>query len=339
VRKEINRLSLYCMKTKVNKILIIRFSSIGDVVLTTPVIRCLKQQVDAKIHYLIKPTFAHIIHENPYVDKIIRLKESLTETISDLKSENYDLIIDLQKNMRSYRIGIALQVKTIRFDKLNVRKWLSVKFKWNLLPENKHLVDRYFDALEPLGIKDDGIGLDYFIMPEDEFDAQELIKGIKYQVLVLGATYFTKRIPKEKCIDIISAYPGHTLLSGGQDVADLAKELSMMFPEKVIDYCGKVGLGVSAGFIKHSSKVVTGDTGLMHIAAALQKEVVVLWGNTVPQFGMYPYYGHKNTEKHTNIEVSGLSCRPCSKLGYESCPQGHFRCMMDQDTTAEIFKA
>jgi ADP-heptose:LPS heptosyltransferase len=331
---EINRLSLYCMNTKINKILIIRFSSIGDVVLTTPVIRCLKQQMGAEIHYLIKPTFAHIIHENPYVDKIIKLKESLTDTISQLATEDYDLIIDLQKNVRSYRIAIALRVRTIRFDKLNIRKWLSVKFKWNLLPDKKHLVDRYFDALEPLGIKDDGIGLDYFIMPEDEFDAQELIKGIKYQVLVLGATYFTKRIPKEKCIDIISSYPGHTLLSGGQDVADLAKELSLMFPEKVIDYCGKVGLGISAGFIKHSSKVMTGDTGLMHIAAALQKEVIVLWGNTMPQFGMSPYYGYKNKEKHINLEVSGLSCRPCSKLGFDRCPQGHFKCMMDQNVVA-----
>jgi ADP-heptose:LPS heptosyltransferase len=329
-------LPLYYMTSKINKVLIIRFSSIGDVVLTTPVIRCLKQQTSAEIHYLIKPAFAHIIYENPYVDKIIRLKESLTETISDLKSENYDLIIDLQKNMRSYRIGMALKAKTIRFNKLNIRKWLSVNLKWKLLPENHHLVDRYFEALDPMGIKDDGLGLDYFIMPEDEYDAQELVKGIHYQVLVLGATYFTKRIPKEKCIDIILTYKGHTLLSGGQDVADLAKELSALFPEKVIDFCGKVGLGISAGFIKHSHRVVTGDTGLMHIAAALQKEVVVLWGNTIPQFGMYPYYGKKNKERHTNLEVIDLSCRPCSKLGFDACPKGHFRCMMDQDVVTNI---
>jgi ADP-heptose:LPS heptosyltransferase len=326
------------MNTEVKKVLIIRFSSIGDIVLTTPIIRCIKQQLGSEVHYLTKPSFAHIIHENPYIDKIFKLKEPLSETIAELKAEGYDLIIDLQKNMRSYRIGMALHTKTIRYDKLNVRKWLSVRLKWNLLPEKKHLVDRYFEALQPLNIKDDGMGLDYFIMPEDEYDAQELVKGIKYQVLVLGATYFTKRIPKEKCVEIISGYSGHTLLAGGKDVSALAKELSQIFPEKVIDFCGKVGLGVSAGFVKHSRRVISGDTGLMHIAAALQKEVIVLWGNTIPEFGMYPYYGFNNSEKQINLEVNGLSCRPCSKLGFDECPKGHFKCMMEQKVADELLK-
>jgi ADP-heptose:LPS heptosyltransferase len=326
------------MNTEVKKVLIIRFSSIGDIVLTTPIIRCIKQQLGSEVHYLTKPSFAHIIHENPYIDKIFKLKEPLSETIAELKAEGYDLIIDLQKNMRSYRIGMALHTKTIRYDKLNVRKWLSVRLKWNLLPEKKHLVDRYFEALQPLNIKDDGMGLDYFIMPEDEYDAQELVKGIKYQVLVLGATYFTKRIPKEKCVEIIAGYSGHTLLAGGKDVSALAKELSQIFPEKVIDFCGKVGLGVSAGFVKHSRRVISGDTGLMHIAAALQKEVIVLWGNTIPEFGMYPYYGFNNSEKQINLEVNGLSCRPCSKLGFDECPKGHFKCMMEQKVADELLK-
>jgi ADP-heptose:LPS heptosyltransferase len=313
-----------------SRILIIRFSSIGDVVLTTPVVRCIKQQCNAEIHYLIKPAFAHVIHENPYIDHIHLLKDNINETIALLKPLEFDLIIDLHKNIRSVRISRSLGVKSIIFDKLNVRKWLAVNLKINRLPKGKHLVDRYFDALAEIGIKDDGHGLDYFIMPEDEYDAQELIKGIShYQVLVLGATYFTKRIPKEKCIDIVSIYPHQTILLGGSDVVEVANQISEVFPEKVINFSGKIGLGISAGVIKHASKVITGDTGLMHIAAALHKEIMVVWGNTIPEFGMYPYYGYRHPDLYKSLQVEGLSCRPCSKLGFDECPKGHFRCMMD----------
>ena len=312
------------------KILIIRFSSIGDIVLTTPIIRCIKNQLHAEVHFLVKSNFVHVIHENPYIDHIHRLSESLDCTIDSLKSIGFDLVIDLQKSIRSIRISKALGVYTINYNKLNVSKWLAVNLKINRLPKNKHLIDRYFEAISSLGVNDDGEGLDYYIMPEDEYDAQELIKGFaEFQVLVLGATYFTKRIPKEKCIEIISMCHHTTVLLGGNDVHQLAYEISTLFPEKVVNFCGKIGLGVSAGIIKHSIKVYSGDTGLMHIAAALQKDIIVLWGNTIPAFGMYPYYGYNHPDSHTDLQVQNLPCRPCSKLGFDVCPKGHFRCMMD----------
>ncbi len=321
------------MKSKSNiikKVLIIRFSSIGDVVLTTPIVRCIKNQLNAEIHYLTKASFAHVIHENPYIDKIHRLNENPDETIEILKCIGFDLVIDLQKNIRSIRISQALGVRTIQYNKLNVSKWLAVNLKINRLPKDKHLIDRYFESMAEIGIKDDGEGLDYFIMPEDEYDAQELVRGFsEYQVLVLGATYFTKRIPKDKCIEIISMYKHSTVLLGGKDVNEIANEISTLFPEKVVNFCGKIGLGVSAGMIKHAIKIYTGDTGLMHIAAAMQKEILVLWGNTIPEFGMYPYYGNNHPDGHTDLQVYDLSCRPCSKLGFDACPKGHFRCMLD----------
>ncbi len=298
--------------------------------LTTPVIRCLKLQTDAEIHFLTKPAFAGVVQGNRYIDKTMLLKDDLSQTVEELRMENYDLIIDLHKNMRSFRIAWSLGKKTIRYNKLNFRKWLFVRFKWDILPRDKHLVDRYFDALQPLGIQDDGMGLDYPITTEDVNKAIQLTNGVKYQVLVLGATYFTKRIPQDKCSDIIASYPGMTVLTGGKDVQKLGEELLHLHPDKVIDSCGKVSLDISAALIKLCHRVVTGDTGLMHIAAALQKEIVVIWGNTVPQFGMYPYYGYNNTSKHTNKEVTGLDCRPCSKLGFDHCPKGHFKCMKAQ---------
>ncbi len=312
------------------KVLIIRFSSIGDVILTTPVVRCIKKQWNAEVHYLIKPAFAHVLHENPYIDRIHHLREDLSETNEQLKQEGFDLVVDLQKSIRSLRVTNALGVKAVNFKKLNVNKWLAVNLKINRLPKGKHIVHRYFEALEAGGLHNDGDGLDYFIMPEDEYDAQELIRGIHdYQVIVLGATYFTKRIPAEKCLDIVQSFAGHSVLLGGKDVHDMAREIAKMAPEKVINFCGKIGLGVSAGIIKHSKQIYTGDTGLMHIGAALQKEMFVLWGNTIPDFGMFPYYGANNTDKSVNLQVEGLTCRPCSKLGFDHCPKGHFRCMMD----------
>ncbi|MBC7885753.1 MAG: glycosyltransferase family 9 protein [Saprospiraceae bacterium] len=315
------------------KILIIRFSSIGDVVLTTPIIRCIKKQLNAEIHFLIKPEFAHIVTNNSNVDKVHRLHKSITESISIMQEEKFDLVIDLQKNLNSYRIKNGLKCASVTFDKLNLQKWLLVNLKINKLPE-KHLVDRYFDALQPIGVIDDGMGLDYFILPEDEYDAIGLVEGVKYDILVLGANYFTKRIPVSKCEEIISLSTGHTVLLGGEDVSNIANQLSTKYPQKTINLCGKVGLGVSAGIIKHARKVITGDTGLMHIAAALQKEIYLLWGNTTPLFGMYPYYGFKNPSNYRNYEVLNLPCRPCSKLGYDHCPKGHFRCMLDIDVSS-----
>lgn len=315
------------------KILIIRFSSIGDIVLTTPIIRCLKLQLGVELHILTKHIFSTVVSQNPYIDKIHYAKEHIKDTIAILKKENYDVIIDLQKNLHSYRIKTKLTAVQLTFEKLNIKKWLLVNLKVNSLPD-MHIVDRYFDAIKSLGVVNDGQGLNYFILPENEEDALHIINGISYQVLVLGANYFTKRIPLAKCREIIHNNHGHTVLLGGADVTELAYMLANEFPEKTINLCGKIGLPVSAGVIKHAKRIVTSDTGLMHIAAAFQKEIFVLWGNTVSTFGMYPYYGADNINKVTHLEVLGLDCRPCSKLGFDKCPKGHFKCMMDIDVSA-----
>ena len=310
------------------KVLVIRFSSVGDIVLTSPVVRCLKNQLNADIHFLVKPGFIATVNQNPYINKIHILHDDINETIDSLQRENFDLVLDMQKNLKSFRIRKGLGIRSLSFNKLNLHKWLFVNFKVNKLP-SKHLVDRYFDAVTDLGIHNDGLGLDYFISQEDELDALSLVQGIRYDILVLGANYYTKRIPLEKCKSIIRQNPRKIVLTGGSDVADIALELASAFPEETLNFCGKLGLNVSAGIVKHAHRVITGDTGLMHIAAAYQKEVYVVWGNTHPAFGMYPYYGSKSKVKFTSFQVENLSCRPCSKLGYTECPKGHFKCMLE----------
>ncbi|MCK4639093.1 MAG: glycosyltransferase family 9 protein, partial [Bacteroidales bacterium] len=156
------------------KILIIRFSSIGDIVLTTPVIRCLKQQLkDSEIHFLTKEQFVPIVKANPYIDKVHFIKNDLKQILSQLKSENLDFIVDLHKNFRSVFVKLKLRKPSKTFNKLNIKKWLLVNFKINLLPEI-HIVDRYFKAVKILGVKNDGKGLDYFIPENEKVNISEL---------------------------------------------------------------------------------------------------------------------------------------------------------------------
>ncbi len=317
------------------KILLIRFSSIGDIVLITPVIRVFKKQLDAEVHLLVKASYQNVLANNPYVDKIHTLHHNLWHTISQLRKENFTLVVDLQKNLSSVLISKGVCKNTLTYQKLNVEKWLTVRLKRSFMPKINHIVDRYFEAIRPVGVVDDGEGLDYFFSRNEREEAFRLVKEIQFIALVLGATYTTKRIPKEKCTDIIAKSSLPVVLLGGNDVLALSEELQKKHPDKTLNFCGKTSLGVGAGILKLASKVVTGDTGMMHIAAALKKEIVVLWGNTTPTFGMSPYYGKNVPDVSTNLEVEGLSCRPCSKLGFHHCPKSHFRCMNDLVITVD----
>lgn len=312
------------------KFLIIRFSSIGDIVLTTPVVRCLKEQVEgAEIHYLTKPAYATILQGNPYIDRIILLQPSLKETIRELKEEGYDYVIDLHNSLRSWRVKSALPWLSFSVKKLNWQKWLMVQFKINKLPE-KHIVDRYLDTVKLFDVENDGKGLDFFLRPEDEVSQNELPGYLHegYIAVAMGARHVTKQIPPEKIATLCRHFNRPVLLLGDKfDVAN-AEQVVRMAGGKVFNACGKFSLRQSAWLVKQALVVVTPDTGLMHIASAFKKNVISVWGNTIPAFGMYPYLPG---EKSRIYEVKGLSCRPCSKLGYPACPKKHFRCMMDID--------
>ena len=329
------------------KILFIRFSSIGDIVLTTPVIRCAKQQLqDVEVHFLLKKSFAPVLQNNPYIDKRFYFDDSLKETINDLKKENYDAVVDLQKNIRSLRIKNALGIKSYSFDKLNFQKWVLVNLKIDLLPKI-HIVDRYMKAVELLGVKNDGAGLDYFILPEDENVLNDLPLSYRnnYIAWVIGAKHKTKMLPLEKMKSIGEKIKSPIVLLGGKEDFERGEQLVEQNNVKFFNACGKYSLNQSAALVKNSTKVITHDTGLMHIASAFQKEIVSIWGNTVPEFGMYPYYGEnkiKTQNPKPNIshilEVNNLSCRPCTKIGFEKCPRGHFKCMFNQNETQIIEK-
>ncbi|MBA2407255.1 MAG: glycosyltransferase family 9 protein [Chitinophagales bacterium] len=318
------------------KILIIRFSSIGDIVLTTPVIRCIKKQVsEVEIHYLTSYSFRDIIEHNPYIDKKYYLENDLNSIVKSLRKENYDFILDLHGSRKSWRIKLLLGKKSRTFNKLNFEKWLYVNFKWNILPP-VHIVDRYLEPVRWLGVRNDGEGLDYFLALKDEITIDQLplthIHG--YIALVIGAKHYTKKLPIEKLLKLCSYLTYPIIVLGGSEDQPIGEQLTKSDSLKIVNGCGRYSLNQSASFIKQSTVVITHDTGLMHIAAAYNKKIISLWGNTVPEFGMYPYVADLKSVK---VGIRDLPCRPCSKIGFSRCPQGHFKCMelIDQKLVAE----
>ncbi len=310
------------------KILIIRLSSIGDIVLTTPIIRCLKTQLpDTEVHYLTKEQFQPVLEANPFIDKIFTIKDKINEVLPKLKSESYDHIVDLHKNFRSKGIIAGLKKPTSSFSKINVRKWLAVNLIINMLPQI-HIVDRYFQAVEMLGIKNDGKGLDYFIPEKDEVDLKTIPQLFQngYIGWVIGGKHNTKIYPEEKIIEICRSINIPVVLLGGPEDREKGDRITKTVGDFVFNACGKFNINQSASLVKQAKKIITNDTGLMHIAAAFKKEIISLWGNTIPEFGMYPYMPGFENKSHI-LEVKNLSCRPCSKIGFEKCPKKHFDCM------------
>lgn len=324
---------------QIKKILIIRFSSIGDIVLTSPVVRCIKKQMpETEIHYLTKKSFSILVESNPYIDKIHLLDDNLSKTLKDLESENFDFIIDLHNNIRTFKIKWHLEKPVRSFNKINIRKWLLVNFKLNILPE-KHIVQRYLEAARRLKVFDDGEGLDYFIPQKDEIKLSDfpLTHLHGYAALVIGAQHYTKKLPLIKLKELCEKIQIPVIVIGGIEDSVTGNELERLFPYKVFNACGKFNLNQSASIIRQSKIVITNDTSMMHIAAAFKKIIHSFWGNTVPIFGMQPYFGsnakYQSLYKSNSFlhEAKNVNCRPCSKIGFQKCPKGHFDCMMKQN--------
>lgn len=325
------------------KILVLRFSSIGDIVLTTPIVRALKSQLDqAEVHYATKAQYRSLVESNPYIDKVHVLEKDLTPLIAELKKEKFDWIIDLHHNLRTQIIKFRLGVPAKSFNKLNIAKWLMVNFKINRLP-NLHIVDRYWQTVAHFNVRPDALGLDFFIDQKDEVPIDWLPETHRkeYVAYAIGAQHNTKKLPLKRMIELCDKINRPIILLGGKEDFENGEAIRQFFDrsdsgdyeeglkelnKKTIVYnaCGKFTLGQSASLVKGARYVFSHDTGLMHIAAAFKKEIFSIWGNTIPAFGMYPY-----RTRFTVLENNKVNCRPCSKIGHHQCPKGHFKCMND----------
>ena len=314
--------------TTVPKFLLVRFSSIGDIVLTSPVIRCLKEQVPgAEIHFLTKKNYKVVLENHPLVDKLWTTDGALDDVSVDLKAEKFDAIIDLHHNLRTMKLRKMLGVKSYAFSKLNIEKWLLVNLHINKTPA-VHIVDRYLATVQRFGVKNDRKGLDFYMEPGAENIIQKLPESHQhgFVAIAIGAQHTTKMMPSEKIGRIVKSLKMPVVLLGGKEDKVRGAQIEMAAGALVWNACGQTTLGESAALLKASKVVISHDTGLMHIAAAFRKPIVSVWGNTVPEFGMTPYLPG-NEDRSRIMEVRDLKCRPCSKIGFDKCPKGHFQCM------------
>ncbi len=308
------------------KILVIRFSSMGDIIYTTPVVRCLKKQLPrAEIHFLTKPAFKFIYDNNPYVDQLLLLKPDLSDTIKEIKAGQYNYIIDLHNNLRTALIKIRTGIPSSTYKKQAIRKWLSLKLNLKLVPP-VHLVDRYMKTVAFLGVKNDEQPIDYYIKEDYQLDKLLPVSHRNnYTAFIIGATHFTKRMPNEKIISICRVLNGPVVLLGGNDVKANGDSIAAAIGSKIYNACGITSLDESVFLVSKAANVVGFDTGLTHIAEAFNRPLVSIWGGTAPELlGVQPY-------KVKQVLVAGieLHCRPCSKFGLPACPLGHFKCMND----------
>lgn len=325
------------------KILVLRFSSIGDIVLTSPVLRGLAQQVKgAEVHVATKEGFMDLVRHNPHVSKVHALGDDLGDLIGRLKAERFDEVIDLHHNLRTARVKRALGVPARSFPKLNMEKWLLVNLHVDRMPRYPdgrplHIVDRYLSTVGHLGVRNDGQGLDLFV-PDDRrvpMDALPAAHRMGYVVLAIGAAHATKRLPPHRLIELARSVPGPLVLVGGKEDRSVGRYVADALGGRVFDATGRYDLLGSASLIERARSVIAHDSGAMHIACAFHRPVISVWGNTVPLFGMGPYQP-LHPERAMVSEVTGLSCRPCSKIGSDHCPKGHFHCMEKQDLNAII---
>lgn len=317
---------------EIRKILVIRLSSIGDIVLTTPVLRRLRTAYpDAVIDYCIKTPFAPLVNASPYLNTVY--------TPVSAPEGHYDMVVDLQNSLRSRAILRNVSCgKVYRYHKMNWKKLLLVRTGLNLFRTADSVVERYMASIPWNGTGVDGMGCELWLSEDERSFAASFNAGDEYRLAVcFGANHLTKRYPPLRFASIIELLSRRFrlrifLLGGAEDVPqaeEILAALSSGAASKVVNLSGKASLTRSAAVLESCDAVLTNDTGLMHVASVFGKQLFVLFGSSVAEFGFLPY-----NAPYSLFEVRNLSCRPCSHIGRDHCPKGHFRCMMDIPETS-----
>ena len=310
------------------RLLFIRFSAIGDIVLASPALRCAKQQIPGvEIHFLTKKSMKAVSEANPYVDQFHYFDKDLSATIQELKACNFDYIIDLHKNLRTLRIRLSLGVPYLSYNKLSVEKFLLTKFQVNRMAD-RHISMRSVDTLAPLGVSYDGKGLDYFV-PSEVIQPVFFPEG--YVALVIGASYATKKLPLDSLKVLCSQIPHPIVLVGGKEEVADGEALALQDPKRIVNTCGAYSLHESALIVSKARLVISHDTGMLYIACAFEKNVIAIWGATSPALQVEPFMPVDSKAQVFQSIVPDLTCQPCSNFGTKTCPKGHFACMKQQD--------
>jgi len=299
--------------------------------MTSPIIRCVKQQLEMDLHYLVANKYKSLLEHSPYVDKIHGFDKEWQELKEELKQENFNLVIDLHKTARTIRLGSFLKKPVIHFHKGTLEKWLMLKFRINKLPKG-HLINRFFEGVGRIKVYDDGKGMELFIDSKSEKRTMAILNRLEingaYTSIVVGGAKWTKQIPIELCVEYINQSTEPIVLIGGTDDIEKSKKIVEYSTRHINNFTGQYSLLESAVIMRQSKLVISGDTGMMHIAAIYNKPSIVVYGSTSPIFGMYPY-SLLDEPPVKIMEPDHLPCWPCSKSGRSKCPKEHARCLYD----------
>ena len=334
-----------------NKILIIRLSSIGDVLLTTPVIRYLKKKFpDSQIDFVVKKQFVDLLKYQLNINHLYLYDKndevnSLKKIRGQIREQHYDLIIDLHKNFRSYYLTTGSGAKDIvRYNKGVFQRFLLVKFKLNFYRTIIPIYQRYLNCLNRYEISYDGQELDIFINEETETRVVEKYSDfLNYSPgltigIAPGAKHATKQWTVEGFSSVINNFVrnknARIVLFGSDAEQEIVQSLSIDKSPLVLNVCGKLSLLETAALMNHCDLVLTNDSGLTHLAEALKKKVVAIFGSTTEELGFFPY-----TTQYTVVQNENLKCRPCSHIGRKKCPKGHFKCMKEISADDDVIKA
>jgi lipopolysaccharide heptosyltransferase II len=339
-----------------HKTLVLRLSSIGDIILTSPLLRVFRQAVgkDARVDFVVRKEYAELVQSSHHLSIVHEYDvatgyKGLQALAKQLRDEKYDLVIDLHDSIRTKLLRAACKAAdTVVMDKRKFERWLLVNLKRNAYTDNLTVAERYIETVEKYGIKNDDKGLEIFIPDTTLFEVSGKIAKLRLNEfervigICPGSKHFTKRWQKEKFAEVAvraaQEFQAKILLFGGRDERDdcefVKQEVARRVSERsVSNFAGEFTLLESAAALEFCDAVVTNDSGLMHLAAAKQKKIIAVFGSTVKEFGFAPY----GTEAIV-IENNSLDCRPCTHIGKKECPKGHFKCMADI-SVEEVYSA
>jgi lipopolysaccharide heptosyltransferase II len=345
------------MLDSLNKTLIIRFSSVGDIVLSSLLVRTLRRRFPQNhIDFLLKSEYADLVRYNPHINRVIEFPSggsvnNLFRLRRTIRKERYDLIVDIHDSIRSRLLSLGAH-RLVRVDKRKVARWLLVNVKWDLyksLGGAPSVAERYLETVKPFGVRDDGGGLELHVPRETRDRVGMMLQdgGILPGSPAIGicpsAKHANKMWLKERFAEtaaaLVQRHGAPVLLFGSIDEAPRCDEIAAMVKAalpgaRVANLAGSLSLLETAAAMDHCGVVVTNDSGLMHIAAARKRNVVALFGPTVRQFGFFPF-----GTASTVVEHPTLACRPCTHIGLPDCPRGHFKCMRELDSGTVITAA
>jgi lipopolysaccharide heptosyltransferase II len=337
------------MNSAPGKILVVRTSSLGDILMTTPLVRGLKNLFpQCQVDYLVGARYRELLAFNPYIDNLISLPDNagMNQTWSEaarLSTNEYDVVVDLHGSLRSRLIRARVRVPvTLTFRKYRLQRAVLIVTKRSYYPDDRSMAQRMLDSVRQLGVDDDGNGLDLFLDPAAEESVGKLaeleLPADQSHLIAFapGARHNTKQWLIEHWSELgkmITANASAAIIVlGGSEDKKIGDEIIADIPGRAFNLAGRLSLMKSAAMISRCHSVITNDSGIMHMAAARQVPVVAIFGPTVRAFGFAPF------RVHSRVVEQSLPCRPCSTKGSAKCPLGHFRCMR-QTTPQDVMTA